>query len=48
MVVKSPQTLVVPASVQVPHMETLGQSQPGGEVLGVTHRDEQDVASVTT
>ena len=48
MVVKSPQTIVVPASVQVPHMETLGQGQPGGEVLGVTHRDEQDVAGVAT
>ena len=48
MIVKSPEPLVVAASVQVPHMETLGQGKPGGEVLGVTHRDEQDVAGATT
>ena len=43
-IVKSPQSPVITPGIQIPDTETLGQGQPGGEVLGVTHRDEQDVA----
>ena len=38
-----PETPVITPSVQVPDVEALGQRQPGAEVLGVIHRDEQDV-----
>ena len=44
---KSPEPLVIPSSVKIPHSETLGQGQPAGEVLRVAHRDEQDVAGVS-
>ena len=43
MKVKSPKALVIAPCIQVPDMQTLGQGQPGGEVLGVLHGDEQDV-----
>ena len=43
-IVESPQASVISSRVQVPHSETLGQGQPAGEVLGVSHRDEEDVA----
>ena len=36
-----PETSVIASSVQVPDVETLGQSQPCGEVLGVLHGDEE-------
>ena len=39
--VEAPHASVEPAGIQVPDSETLGQSQPGGEVLGVLHLDEQ-------
>ena len=42
-VVNSPQSPVITSSIQVPDTETLGKGQPAGEVLGVAHRDEQDV-----
>lgn len=45
--VKSPKSLVISSGIQVPHMETLGQCQPSGEVLGVLHGDEEDVSLVT-
>ena len=41
-----PQTMMVATSVQIPHMQTLGQSQPAAEVLGVVHGDEHDAGLV--
>ena len=39
--VETPHASVETSGVQVPDPETLGQGQPGGEVLGVLHLDEQ-------
>ena len=39
--VETPHASVETSGVQVPDPQTLGQSQPGGEVLGVLHLDEQ-------
>ena len=41
-----PQTVMVATSIQIPHMEALGQGQPAGEVLGVVHGDEHDAGLV--
>ena len=43
-IVKSPETSVISSSIKVPDTETLGKSQPTGEVFGVSHRDEEDVS----
>ena len=40
-IVQSPEPLVISSSIKIPDVETLGQSQPCGEVLGVLHLDEQ-------
>ena len=40
---ESPESSVISPSVKIPHVKALGQSEPGAEVLGVVHRDEQDV-----
>ena len=39
--VETPHASVETSGVQVPDPETLGQCQPGGEVLRVLHLDEQ-------
>ena len=39
--VETPHASVETSGVQVPDAEALGQGQPGGEVLGVLHLDEQ-------
>ena len=43
-IVKSPEASVISSSIKVPDAETLGESQPACEVLGVSHGDEEDVS----